>query len=573
MVSVYARAVSACWIAGAALVASTSEGARTASSSPLTPSGTPVAAADFAGSPSAAVQAQVASADELFRTSDRCLACHKGVSTSAGTDVSIGFEWRATMMANSARDPYWQAAVRREITDHPQAAAAIEDKCSRCHMPMASVVARSAGGTGSVFSNLSADGGPAADAALATDGVSCAVCHQITPAGLGTEASYTGGFEVALDMPAEGRPVYGPFEPDSGGVGIMHSATGLQPTEGLHVQSSELCATCHTLFTHALRPDGTEGPEFLEQVPYLEWQASAYAAEGTSCQDCHMPLVGEDIPVTAVLGRPRPEVSRHFFQGGNFFMLRLLNRYRAELGVAALPQELTLAAQQTETHLREATATVTVASTSVSGGRLVADVDVRNLAGHKFPTAYPSRRAWLHVTVADAQGRVVFESGAFAPDGRVVGNDGDEDGTRYEPHYSEITRPDQVQIYEAVMADGAGRVTTGLMSAERYLKENRLLPTGFDAARGGPRVSVRGEATTDADFTAGGDRVRYSVPVDQSLAPFTVDVELWFQPIAYRWAENLAAYDAFETRRFVRYYRALSGGSAIPVAETSAVVR
>lgn len=517
-------------------------------------------------------QAAPPAADDLFRTSDRCLACHKGVTTSEGLDVSIGFDWRASMMANSARDPYWQAAVRREVTDYPEAATAIEDKCSRCHMPMASVVTRSAGGMGSVFANLPIGASAAPTASLAADGVSCAACHQIAPDGLGTEASYTGGFHVDLDVPADGRPVFGPFEPDSGGVGIMHSATGFRPTEGLHVQSSQLCATCHTLFTHAVRPDGTEGPEFPEQVPYLEWEASAYAAEETSCQDCHMPLVGEDVPVTAVLGRSRPDVSRHVFRGGNFFMLRMLNRYRGELGVGALPQELSLTADRTEAHLREATAALTVVEASVRDGRLVADIDVRNLAGHKFPTAYPSRRAWLHVTVTDAGGRPVFESGAFAPDGSIVGNDSDADEARFEPHYTEITRPDQVQVYEAVMADGAGSVTTGLMSAERLLKDNRLLPRGFDAARGGDRVAVRGSAASDGNFTAGGDRVRYSVAVDAAAGPFTVTAELWFQPIAYRWAENLAAYDAFETQRFVRYYRAMARGSAIPVASISASV-
>src|SRR5688572_29979564 len=74
---------------------------------------------------------------ELFQTSDRCMACHNTLSTSAGEDISIGFAWRPTMMANSARDPYWQAGVRRETIDHPRARAAIEEECSRCHMPMA----------------------------------------------------------------------------------------------------------------------------------------------------------------------------------------------------------------------------------------------------------------------------------------------------------------------------------------------------------------------------------------------------------------------------------------------------
>ena len=80
-------------------------------------------------------------------------------------------------------------------------------------------------------------------------------------------------------------------------------------------------------------------------------------------------------------------------------MLRMLNRYRDDLGVVALPQELSLAADRTEAHLREATAVVSVANANVTEGRLEVDVDVRNATGHKFPTAYPSRRAWLHLSV------------------------------------------------------------------------------------------------------------------------------------------------------------------------------
>ena len=579
----YERIAGVLMMAGTALIASGTGAGPAASWRPAVEAAvslhaTPVttgggAAAETAPAPPQSAAAPPEGDDpELFHTSDRCLACHKGVTTSSGEDVSIGYDWRPTMMANSARDPYWQAAVRREVADHPEVAAVIENTCSRCHMPMANVTARQGGGMGTIFENLPVGRSQAPGAALAADGVSCAVCHQITPDGLGEEESFEGGYRISPDTPTEGRTIYGPFEPDEGGASIMHSATGFAPTEGPHVQSADLCATCHTLFTSSARTDGSRGPQFPEQVPYLEWEASSYADAGTTCQDCHMPEVDEDVPVTAVLGRARPEVSRHVFRGGNFFMLRMLNRYRAELAVVAQPRELALAADRTVEHLATATASVRVTDVARDGDRLVADVEVHNLAGHKFPTAYPSRRAWLHVTVTDAGGRTVFESGAFRSDGSVSGNDNDEDPDRFEPHHSEITQPDQVQVYEAIMADDAGSVTTGLMSAERWLKENRLLPDGFDRARVDPRAAIHGEATSDGDFVAGGDRVRYSVRLGSAVGPLTVEAELWFQPIGYRWAHNLDGYDTFETDRFVRYYREMAGSSATVVASGSAVV-
>ena len=87
---------------------------------------------------------QAQSEKPLFQTSDRCFACHNTLSTSSGEDISIGFAWRASMMANAARDPYWQAGVRREVTDHASSRGFIENECSQCHMPMANVEAQTA---------------------------------------------------------------------------------------------------------------------------------------------------------------------------------------------------------------------------------------------------------------------------------------------------------------------------------------------------------------------------------------------------------------------------------------------
>ena len=495
----------------------------------------------------------------LFETSDRCIACHNGLSTSTGEDVSIGVNWRASMMANSSRDPYWQAAVRRETMDHPKAAAAIEDECAVCHMPMSRYEAMVNGRKAEVFAHLPFDSDDPSDR-LAADGVSCSVCHQIEDEQLGRKESFVGRFKIGADRTGSERRIYGPFEIDAGRTRIMRSSTGFQPTESEHIQKSELCATCHTLYTKALGPEGDVVGELPEQMPYLEWLHSDFREE-KSCQDCHMPAVAGETPITSVLGEPREGMSRHVFLGGNFFMLRMLNRYRTDLGVAALPQELEVAAARTIAHLQSEAAEIAIERVELRGDRLEAEVSIKNLGGHKLPTAYPSRRVWLHVLVRQGNNEVVFESGALNAEGLIQGNDNDADPNRYEPHYTEINSSEQVQIYESILAEPSGAPTTGLLTAVRYLKDNRLLPRGFDKRTAHEDISVTGHAAEDENFRGGGHRLNYSVPVGDAEGPFQIEVELWYQPISYRWAENLREYDADEPRQFTRYYDSMAAAS------------
>ena len=505
--------------------------------------------------------------EQHFQTSDRCMACHNSLFTPSGEDVSIGIGWRGSMMANSARDPYWQAGVRRETLDHPESKALIEDECAICHMPMARYQAHIENREAEVFAHLPFDMDVAEDR-LAADGVSCSLCHQITPEKLGTRESLVGRFVIDTSKPLGQRNEYGPFKAEPGHQTIMRSSTGgWQPSDGEHIRKSELCATCHTLITTALGPNGEQIGALPEQMPYQEWFHSEFR-ETRSCQSCHMPVVEEPTPVTRVLGEPREKMARHTFVGGNFFMQRVLNRYRAELSVAAYPQELETAAARTVAHLQSQTARVAISNPALRNGRLEADVAVENLGGHKLPTGYPSRRVWLHVTVTDNAGRVVFESGRLERTGLIAGNDNDADPLRYEPHYTQIDSADQVQIYEGIMVDGNGRPTTGLLNAVRYEKDNRLLPRGFDKTTAEDEIAVQGPARGDADFTGGGDRVRYSIPIS-AQGPLRIEAELWFQPISYRWAENLKPYDAFEPRRFVGYYEAMAEGSAVRLASSS----
>jgi hypothetical protein len=491
-----------------------------------------------------------------FQTSDRCIACHNGLHTSSGEDVSIGFAWRATMMANSSRDPYWQGSVRRESIDHPESQADIEDECSACHMPITRYEAKLRGQKGEVFSHLPFDI-DAKDGRQALDGVSCSVCHQIGKQKLGTRESFNAGFVIDPPDSRDDRPEYGPFEIEKGQTRIMRTSTeGYHPTKDDHIRSSELCATCHTLYTKALGPGGKVVGELPEQMVYQEWLHSDFK-DKQSCQSCHMPVIEEDVPITRVLGLPRTGAARHVFVASNFFMLRMLNRFRDELSVSALPTEMTESVDRTVAFLGSQTARVSIGPVEVSNGRLEAEVAVENLGGHKLPSAYPARRAWLHVVVRDRNRRAVFESGAVGPDGSIAGNDNDTDGARFEPHYAEIRTSDQVQIYESIMAGVDGQLTTGLLTAVRYVKDNRLLPRGFDKRNADRDVAVVGEAETDANFTGGGDQVRYSVAVAGADGPFQVEAELLYQPIGYRWANNLKKYDAAEPRRFNGYYDAM----------------
>jgi hypothetical protein len=239
----------------------------------------------------------------------------------------------------------------------------------------------------------------------------------------------------------------------------------------------------------------------------------------------------------------------------------MLNRYRDELAVQAQPAELDAAVQLAAAHLRtSATLALDVERDGADTLRVV--VNVANLAGHKLPTAYPSRRAWIHVTVRDTSGRTIFESGALQATGAITGNDNDENGSRFEPHHTAITSPDQVQIYESILGDTAGGVTTGLLKAVRYLKDNRLLPQGFDKRTAHADIAVRGSAADDADFAGGGDRVLYVVSTAGVRGNVTIKASLMYQPIGFRWADNLRQYQGIEPKRFVQYYDAMSAGSA-----------
>lgn len=493
------------------------------------------------GTPAAATPLQIGTegyadprfATEHFLGSGVCQMCHDGLHDSGGHDVSIVQAWAATMMANSSRDPLWQAKLSSELRRAPELAEALSAKCTRCHAPMANYEARERGRAEQLFPGALLDASDPEHAA-AMDGVSCTLCHQI-PDGqaLGTPLGMSGAFE--LNGYAE---LYGPYADPLPMPMLRH--TGYTPTYSPHMRSSALCASCHELKTPVVDASGTwvrgEEAGFPEQMPYSEWQASSFAAR-QSCQDCHMGRTDGVVLASRPpwLDTARDDFALHGFAGANQLMLELLRDHSARLGVTA--GDFAPILQRTAEILANA-ARITLATNREQGQVLVVDVQVDNLAGHKLPTSFPSRRVVLSLLVQDPVGSTLFASGVLNADGRLPGID-DRGERDFEPHHREITRQDQAQIYETRIATVEGEPTWDLLRASHYLKDNRILPAGADKERLPADIQVAGAASTDDDFSAGRDRVRYRISNLPSGVPLTVTASLQYQTLSPAFAADL----------------------------------
>jgi hypothetical protein len=485
-----------------------------------------------------------------------------------GADVSTDAMWRSSMMANAARDPYWLASVRGEVLAHPDYQAVIEDKCATCHTPMAHFTVATEDGESALLDQGFLTGEHALHG-LAVDGVSCTLCHQILEGDFGEPDSFSGGFAVDTALPPGQREAFGPHPVDPGLASIMQGASGFTTVESQHVEAAELCATCHTLYTPYVDASGAIAGVFPEQMAYLEWLASSFGG-AVSCQGCHMPAADGGVQLSVTGGPLRSPVHQHEFVGGNAYILRVLETFGEELQVTASSAQFRDKQAGVIEQLQERTATLEIESAEVAGTQLVVDVAISSLVGHKLPTGFPSRRAWIHLVVEDSDGEVVFESGGVEANGAIVGNDNDLDAGLFEEHHSSIEGPDEVQIYETILADTGGSITTVLLKGAGYLKDNRLLPSGFEKEEAHADIAVHGAALVDEDFAGGGDRVSYVVDVSRNPGPYSVMASLLYQSIGYRWTANLGDYDAEEPRAFTAFYEQVAND---PVVISSAALR
>jgi cytochrome c554/c'-like protein len=464
-------------------------------------------------------------------------------SQPAKVEIGPAALWPASMMAQSARDPYWLAKVRYETGEHPELAAVIEDTCLRCHAPMQQYDRR-ASGVPMRLDEIDAVG---------AQGVGCTVCHQITAQGFGNKESFEAGFVINGSRLIYG-PHAGPFS------NPMRMSSGFTPALGTHVLDSALCGTCHTVITPTVNSEGEIVGEFVEQSPFLEYLVSDLPAEGIGCQSCHMPQLSDPIgrPVSQYIAHrpnsgpfpptsPRQPFGQHFLTGGNAPMLRLMAQETPE-NSEALSENL----ERTREYLANAI------SLELTGSRKAEELEIRvqvkNNTGHKLPTAFPSRRIWLHLSVVDSAGSRVFDSGAWDPRTGEIAGVGD-----FEPHREKIDDPTEVMIYESEMADTDGNLTVTLLRAARNLKDNRILPRGFDLRRPLPDgISAASIAPagigSDEDFLPGSDGVEYEIVVGEGAGPYRVTVEALYQSVKPGHAAAMNGGHSAEEANFLRLF-------------------
>ena len=506
---------------------------------------------------------QVIDSSVIFPTSKACVGCHgfdeNGYASVdlAGNDVNVVDDWSATMMANSAKDPFWRAKVSHEILINPMHSAAIQDKCTSCHAPNGRYTAHYRGHGPYSIADMLAD-------SIGMDGVNCSTCHKISQQDFGLTFSGQINFDTT-------RVMYGPYyEPFAA---PMEDFVGFRPVHGQHIPEAGTCAPCHTLITHPVNAEGEVlDIAFVEQATYHEWLNSTYGLQNVTCQDCHFPRIKDPIVISSnyLFLDGRVPFGIHEMAGANTMMLRLMKQNRQALGITASAENYDATIAATYAMLQDKTLNMQLQAEEVRSDSVTFSLKLTNRAGHKFPSGYPSRRALVSFVVLTEQGDTLFRSGILQPDYEVEGHD-----PIVEPHYQIITRPDQAQIYEMVMGDASGQLTTVLLRGYEPLKDNRLPPLGFRTTHSAyDTTRIFGSALNDPDFNklngvegTGSDIVRYRVSVNGYQGNVRAYATVYYQSLPPKWMEEIFADSTPEIESFRTMY---NNADRSPVAVSSA---
>jgi len=389
-------------------------------------------------------------AEDKYPSANTCKVCHPKHYD----------EWSVSQHAYSQLSPVYMAMQRtvNAVTSNTNG-----DFCIRCH----NQVGMNLGET-TAMNNL--DRHP-----TSREGITCIVCHRVN-----MEYGKVSG-RIALEQGGLLTAVYGPLgdgelkrvldNRDQYRVVTEEDESGRKiHTEVSHftqLSESSFCGTCHdvNLFNG-----------FRLEEAFSQYKNSPAAANGISCQDCHMGKVqgvvsGYEHGPAAIVGGVETEsrkLTNHFFAGPDYSVIHpgifphnaeaaematmrewLTFRYKEGWGTDKfednLPDDydfparwgaiddrydareildrqfnlLDWAEEKRYEVLRAGYKLGDIRITRSSQKGLKFEVDVTNgTDGHPVPTGFDAERlVWLHITVKDDSGQLVYESGDLDPNG------------------------------------------------------------------------------------------------------------------------------------------------------------
>ncbi len=516
-----------------------------------------------------------------------CSSCHGSYSATTAPFRN----WVGSMMAQSARDPIWQASVAIANQD----AATAGQFCIRCHAPVAWLGDRHRDGEFDQFEWITD-----------FDGVNCHFCHRVVnpdlgplsavgypdnvPYDLDPDPEIVAPLVLSGDWPDTSARSNGAYVVDPGDVrrGPFDDVPTNYHSVPLHYSpfhsQSAFCGTCHDVsnINTVKLPDGTYGVDavgaahstglvddmFPEQRTYSEWLNSQFAVSGvefpdgrfggnhatgvmSTCQDCHMPdQAGAGCVLLIGTEFERPDVPQHGFAGANSWVVRAvrqqmgddasflgLTQSRADDGVARNLQML-----------RDASDTELLQEGSMLRVRLI------NQSGHKLPTGIAEgRRMWVYVRFVDASNATLWESGAYD---FATGTLLDADAKQYGAHMvtsggmaAAVNLPDPTDFHIALLNE--------------VVTDNRIPPRGFtNAAYASFGGEPRGAAYADGQHW---DDTHYQIPAGADRAIVIV----YHQTTTREYIEFLRDANTTNTLGQVAYDLWVQFGRSAPVAMDS----
>jgi hypothetical protein len=387
---------------------------------------------------------------QTFDTPTYCQTCHQ---TQAGQHtVTITADWKGSMMAHSAQDPIFYAAVA--VANKYSSGSG--EFCIRCHSPTGWLEGRSNPPTGQALTGND------------LNGVQCDACHRMKDPMIPDSTS-------SIPVPGYGNGMFVAQVPRSPKRGPYTDATNPFHTTQADsfFRSGNFCGVCHTVSNPLYATDpNTQSPHLYSPIErtHSEWLLSWYGAQGEAgtCQSCHMPpQVGYGC--TLAMSPQRSDLPKHDLTGGNTFVPDILADFWT---LAADTAQIAAGKQRAIQTLQSAANLELIAYRQ--NDTVKSAVRVTNLTGHKLTTGYPEgRRMWLNIVGRNANGDTLFQSGA------------------YDFETADLTLDPQVKVYETKPGLTATRAAQyGLAPGPSFhfvlndtiFFDNRIPPRGFTNA-------------------------------------------------------------------------------------------